>query len=87
MSNDFPSDQTCRDVNLDLWQKFCDTYKMIYGFTPSPPVRWTEADVTQWFDVEAPELLNKSKAAINAVLDELANIQEWQNRYDRGIRE
>ena len=85
MSNDFPSDEMCHVANPALWAKFNETYELIFG--RSPAGQWSEADITQWFDLDAPRLLNQSKAAINAVLDELANIQEWQNRYDRGIRE
>jgi glucuronate isomerase len=86
MSFDNPSDQPCFVVNDKLWNKFVSTYRTIFGY---PPIKsgWSEAEIVQWFDITVPDLLEQARNTYTEILNELAEMQEWQNRHESGLND
>jgi glucuronate isomerase len=86
MSFDNPSDQPCFVANDKLWNKFVSTYRTIFGY---PPINggWSEAEIVQWFDITAPDLLEQARNTYTEILNELADMQEWQNRHQSGLKD
>lgn len=51
MSTELPTNELCAAVNFPLWEVFTEAYKAQTG-KPANPLLWTEAEVSQWLDLE-----------------------------------
>ena len=51
MSTALPTNEPCAIVNFPLWEIFAEAYKAQTG-KPANPLLWSEAEVSQWLDLE-----------------------------------
>lgn len=62
MSTALPTNEPCAIVNFPLWEIFSEAYKAQTG-KPANPLLWTEAEVSQWLDLEC-------RAPVDYILDD-----------------
>ena len=59
MSTALPTNEPCAIVNFPLWEIFSQAFKAQTG-KPANPLLWTEAEVSQWLDLECRVVVDYS---------------------------